>query len=126
IVEIETLEPSAFNTLEILQRPTQPQEIVAVACPSEKGASTSQLTITGRGGLPNRPQELLTAQSMIEFEDSATVDQAERSPESNNQTLPPPAQNWYRDANGTIVLTDRAVGTLSSNAPGKAIDCNQG
>ncbi|MEO0834636.1 MAG: filamentous hemagglutinin N-terminal domain-containing protein [Cyanobacteria bacterium J06642_3] len=125
IVEIETLEPSAFNTLEILQRPTQPQETVAVACPSEKGASTSQLTITGRGGLPNRPQELLTAQSMIEFEDSATANQAERSG-SNSQPLPPPAQNWYRDAQGTVVLTAQATGTSSSNVPGKAIDCNQG
>ncbi|MEO1004605.1 MAG: filamentous hemagglutinin N-terminal domain-containing protein [Cyanobacteria bacterium J06638_38] len=124
VVDIETLEPTTFDTLDVPQQPTQAQETVAVACPSEKGASNSQLTITGRGGLPNRPQELLTAQSIIEFEDSTSqTTEPERSPVTS-QTLPPPARNWYRDAQGTVILTAQAVVNSTTNSANNVIDCN--
>ena len=67
VVDIETLEPNTFYSLELAQQTTRSQEEVAVGCAAESNKNTSQLTIVGRGGLPNRPQELLNAQSLIEF-----------------------------------------------------------
>ena len=122
VVDIETLEPTTLDTLEVPQQPTQPQETVAVACPSERGASNSQLTITGRGGLPNRPQELLNPQAMIQFDDPKT--QIERSPTTTKNTLPPPARNWYRDAQGTVILTAQASGSSTENSASNPLDCH--
>ncbi|MEM9507200.1 MAG: filamentous hemagglutinin N-terminal domain-containing protein [Cyanobacteria bacterium P01_E01_bin.35] len=116
VVDIETLEPTAIGILEVVQQPTKPQEEVAVACPANRGASVSQLTITGRGGLPNRPQEMLNAESMIEFDtgDNSAV-QEKLSPTVTRDTLPPPARSWYQDARGTVVLTPQATGVSSNN-----------
>ena len=122
VVDIETLEPTTLDSLDVPQQPTKPQETVAVACPSERGASNSQLTITGRGGLPNRPQELLNAQAMIQFDDPTT--QIERSPATAKKTLSPPARNWYRDAQGTVVLTAQASGSSPENSASNPLDCH--
>lgn len=116
VVDIETLEPTAIGILEVVQQPTKPQEEVAVACPANRGASVSQLTITGRGGLPNRPQEMLNAESIIEFDtsDNSAV-QEKLSPTVTKNTLPPPAHSWYQDAQGTVVLTAQATGVSPNN-----------
>lgn len=121
VVEIETLEPNTLDSFDIPQKLTQPQESVAVACPSQRRANISQLTITGRGGLPRRPQELLNAESLIEFDDSAA--QAERSPSVSQTTLPAPARSWYKDAQGTVVLTARAAGAVPNNSVSNPVDC---
>lgn len=121
IVDVETLAPNTLDTLEVPQQPTQAQEAVAVACPSEKGASSSQLTITGRGGLPNRPQEQLSPQSMIEFEASAAQT---KPPATSKQTLPPPARNWYQDAQGNVILTSQAVVSSPENYVSNPVDCH--
>lgn len=123
IVDIETLEPTTLDTLDLPQQPTQPEEVVAVACPSEKGASTSQLTVTGRGGLPNRPQELLNAQSIIEFEQPHT--QTEQFSTTSERTLPPPARSWYQDAQGNVVLTAQAIANSPENSVSNSVDCHQ-
>ena len=122
IVDIETLEPTNLDALDVPQQPTQAQEVVAVGCPSQRGASNSQLTITGRGGLPSRPQELLNAQSIIEFADSKT--QIERSPDTIKKTLPPPARSWYKDAQGNVILTAQTMGSLSENSALNFLDCH--
>ena len=121
IVDIDTLQPSTLDSLEVPQQPTQPQEQVAVACPSEKGASASQLTITGRGGLPNRPQELLNARSIVEFEPESA--NQPKTPLLAKTTLPAPARSWYKNAQGTVVLTAQAAKTTSSNSTVKAVNC---
>ena len=123
IVDIETLEPTTLDTLDLPQQPTQPQEVVAVACVSEKGASTSQLTVTGRGGLPNRPQELLNAQSIIEFEQPQT--QTEQFSNTSERTLPPPARSWYQDAQGNVILTAKAIANSPENSVSNSVDCHQ-
>jgi len=112
IVDIETLEPTTLDNLDVPDQPTQPQETVAVACPSERGASTSQLTIIGRGGLPSRPQELLNAQSLIEF------DKAEK------KILPPAARGWYQDAQGNVILTSQAVESSPGNSASNSVNCH--
>ena len=136
IIDVETLEPTTLNTLNIPQQLSQTQEVVAVACPSEPGANASQLTITGRGGLPNRPQEQLTAQSMIEFEEQVALKDStarprrspsrgsgDSSPVSSKPTLPLPAHNWYQDAQGNVILTSQAVTSSSNNSATKSVDC---
>ena len=118
IVNIETLEPTTVDALSVVTQPTQAQEEVAVACPNEPGANASQLTIIGRGGLPNRPQELLNARSLIEFESKAEV-----STPPTKATLPNPARGWYRDADGKVILTAQATTGSANNSPIKAVDC---
>ncbi len=123
VVEIETLEPTnTLDSFDLSQRPTQPQEAVAVACPSAREANISQLTITGRGGLPQRPQELLSAESIVEFDDSAAS--AKRSPSAGQTTLPAPARSWYRDDQGTVVLTAQAAGIAPNNSAANTVDCH--
>lgn len=124
LVDIETLEPTtSLSSLEIPQQPTQPQEEVAVACPSES-RNNSQLTITGRGGLPNRPQELLNARSLIEFAPVA----ASKTPIKpvKQAILPPPARGWYRLPSGQVMLTAQNMDNLASpqNSPINTVNCH--
>ena len=124
VVNIETLESTTIDSLEVLQQPTQPQEEVAVACPSNRGASVSQLTIIGRGGLPNRPQKMLNPQSIIEFDaiDNPAV-RENQSPSVTKKILPPPARSWYKNARGTIVLTARSARVSPDNSPSTSVNC---
>ena len=125
VVDIETLEPN--NTLDVLdvsQQPTQPQEEVDVACPSEP-VSTSQLTIVGRGGLPNRPQELLNARSLTEFKDRNNTATKAETPRDRT-ALPAPARGWYRNDRGQVMLTAQAIESSVSNSAINSADCHRG
>lgn len=119
VVDIETLEPTTLNSLDVPQQLTQPQQQVAVACPSEPNNNISQLTITGRGGLPNRPQEPLNARSLIEFTPTATM----KTP-IKQTSLPAPARGWYRHSDGQVVLTANAGASLPNNSPIKSTNCH--
>jgi filamentous hemagglutinin family protein len=120
-VEIDTLEPTTLNSLDTPQQPTQPQEEVAVACPSAPGNTASQLTITGRGGLPNRPQELLNGRSLIEF---VSPTAASKTP-VKQATLPAPAQGWYRQDNGQVVLTAQTQVASAQSSLTNSADCHR-
>ena len=124
MVNIETLEPNTtLNLLDVSQQPTQPQEEVAVACPSEPGDNASQLTITGRGGLPNRPQELLNGRSLIEFKDlSNTATKTETT--GDFASLPSPARGWYRNNKGQVMLTAATDNSTSKNSLVSSLDCH--
>ena len=123
IVDIETLEPTTIDSLEVLQQPTQPQEEVAIACPSDRSTSVSQLTITGRGGLPNRPQEMLNPKSIIQFGTDDNLVQEKQSPTVTKNTLPFPARSWYKNARGTVVLTAQAANISPNNSASTPVDC---
>ncbi|MEO1466901.1 MAG: hypothetical protein AAFR89_11910, partial [Cyanobacteria bacterium J06633_1] len=120
VVDIETLEPTTLNTLDVRPQLTQSQEEVAVACPSQPTANVSQLTITGRGGLPDQPQELLNARSLIEF---APPTAASETPVSQ-ATLPSPARGWYRNAKGKVVLTAQAMSISPRNSGINGANCH--
>ena len=127
VVNIETLEPNTtLNTLDLSQQPTQPQETVAVACPSEPNNSASQLTIIGRGGLPNRPQELLSGRSLIEFSDPGNTATKAKTPTAQN-ALPAPARGWYRNDRGQVMLTAQSLdhSNGASNSIVNSVDCHQ-
>ena len=120
IVDIQTVEPTRLDAVEVRPQPTQPQEEVAIACPAEGGASISRLTVTGRGGLPPRPQELLSAKSTIEFEGTSPTEESTSKPDP----LPRPAKGWYRDKSGTMVLTSKANSQHYNSASASA-DCHK-
>ncbi len=125
VVEIETIEPD--NNLEIINLPTQltqVQESVAVACPVERQANSSGLTVTGRGGLPPRPQEPLSSESVVGF--NSSLPQEKQSLNSTTQTkskLPLPARSWYVDARGTVTLTAQSFATISQNIQLNSSNC---
>ena len=124
VVDIETLEPTTVDLLEVIQQPTQAQEEVAVACPADRGASVSQLTIIGRGGIPNPPQEMLNARSVIEFNavDNPAV-QEKHLQSVTEKSLPLPARGWYKDPRGTVVLTAQPASSSPNNFASTAVNC---
>ncbi|BAZ45589.1 filamentous hemagglutinin family outer membrane protein [Chondrocystis sp. NIES-4102] len=108
VVRINTLNPD--SNVEIVDMPTKltkPQEAVALACAKTNQANSSQLTITGRGGLPPRPNEVLTSESLINFNNSNAQSQSQE--DTFNSQLPAPARNWYINSAGKVVLTSQAT-----------------
>ena len=126
VIDINTLQPnSQFELLDLPQQPTQIKETVVVACPSNSGDSISKLTITGRGGLPRRPQETLSSESIIPFESADSQSKESSKPTDNHiSLLPPPAQSWYRDNDGTVILSARPAATAIDNSPQTSLDCS--
>ncbi|NMG09688.1 S-layer family protein [Brasilonema sp. UFV-L1] len=99
------------EAIDVPQEIVQPEEVVAQACTPKKEQNRSEFTITGRGGLPPRPGELLSSKALVSFEpfqpenlsqSRTTVEQAQTS------ELPPPALGWYVNPKGTVVLTANA------------------
>ena len=121
IIDIETIEPNtSLNYLDAPPQPTQPQEEVTVACPSASVNNTSQLTIIGRGGLPNRPQELRDGRSLIEFTDPNHT----ANKPTAQKTLPAPARGWYRNDLGRVTLTAKSIDSSGANSAINSVDCH--
>ena len=125
-VKIETIEPnSRLQTVNLPQQPTQPTKAVAVACAADRQTDTSELTITGRGGLPPRPQEPLSSESIIDFDAPvAQVKQPLNFATKASSTLPPPARSWYVDPKGTVVLTAQSSETAPHDVRLNSPDCH--
>ncbi len=142
VVNIDTLDLN--QNLEIVDIPiqlTQPKDTVALACSVTQKPNASKLTISGRGGLPPRPNEPLTSESIVSFEvlenspqtigDKNIDRDSEHSPpkdipdvndehdgiiSEDNAELPAPARNWYTNDRGVVVLTAQST-TQSTAAP---------
>jgi filamentous hemagglutinin family protein len=89
------------------------EEIVAQICPANKQQHQSEFTITGRGGLPPRPNESLSSEALLSFESSSTQTEhlshtAIAQEKATASELPPPAQGWYVNSKGAVVLTAQA------------------
>ncbi len=126
LVDIRTFEPNTrLEAIDLSRTPTQPQEAVAVACPVERQPNTSELTITGRGGLPPRPKEPLSSESIIGFDASVSqVKEPLNSATKANSILPPPARSWYVDAEGTVVLAAQSSATIPHDVRLNSPDCH--
>ncbi len=117
------------EAIDVPQEIVQPEEVVVQACTAKKEQDRSEFTITGRGGLPPQPNELLSSKALVSFEPS----QAENlSPstmaikQTQTATLPPPARGWYVNPKGTVVLTANApivtyytAGAIASSCHGQ-------
>ena len=112
--EVELVLPETEASLEFLEVPEEvisPEQVVALACPANS-SSPSQFTITGRGGLPPRPSESLSPQALVSFDDSQASSNPDPAPSSSE--LPPPAQGWYVNAQGAVILAAQSATPYSS------------
>jgi filamentous hemagglutinin family protein len=118
VVEIETLElNSELEVVNLPQQPTQPQETVSLACSAERSLNNSQLTVIGRGGLPPRPQEPLSGESLLDFNLAPPTTRKSDRLSENTSKLPLPARNWYVNSHGKVVLTARSSDSDNSTLP---------
>ena len=124
-VQINTLQPNTqLEAIDIPTQPTTPQETVAVVCPSNAQADTSELSITGRGGLPPRPQKPLNSSSIVTFADPDSSPQSQLSSKTSPEnSLPSPARSWYVDSKGTVVLSASTSDTVTNNSPQTNPNC---
>ncbi len=125
IVNINTLEPNP--NLEIVNVPIklkQPEEAVAQACSGEQKPNASQLTISGRGGLPNRPNDTLSSESIVSVGLPQNQAQTDRNKNlESSSKLPAPAHNWYVNSKGVVVLTAQSTAT-TNNSQFNSSDCH--
>ncbi|MGF1539013.1 MAG: filamentous hemagglutinin N-terminal domain-containing protein [Pleurocapsa sp.] len=125
VINIQTIQPETqLAAVDLPQQPTQPEETVALACSTKRQDNNSELTIIGRGGLPPRPQDPLSSESMVNFD--TTVTPAAETPVASNKTtqLPTPARSWYLDNRGQVVLTANSGETVPHNSALPAANCH--
>ena len=121
VININTLDPNP--NLEVIDIPiqlTQPKETVALACGVTSQPNASKLTISGRGGLPPRPNEPLTSESLVSLGVAGQHNQGTEEKQIDRKvTFPSPARNWYTNAQGVVVLTAQstAANPLHFNSP---------
>ena len=128
-VTLSTIEPNTdLDAIDLPQQFTQLEETVALACASDREPQTSELIITGRGGLPPRPSEPLSGRSLIDFDSSAAGANRVSSPKVTSQRttseLPLAARSWYLKPEGTVVLTANSSTTLTHNSRINSPDCH--
>ncbi len=98
--------------------------LIAQTCPASRGQGQSEFIVTGRGGLPDNPSEMLNGDA-IEVNLATLNPKAENrsSPTvSTNPTAPAPvpiveAQGWVTGKNGEVILTAFAP-TVTAQSPG--------
>jgi large exoprotein involved in heme utilization and adhesion len=98
--------------------------LIAQTCPASRGQGQSEFIVTGRGGLPDNPSEMLNGDA-IEVNLATLNPKAENrsSPTvSTNPTAPAPvpiveAQGWVTGKNGEVILTAFAP-TVTPQSPG--------
>ena len=118
VVDIDTLEPN--SNLDIVEVPielTQAKDTVAQACSLDQKDYNSRLTINGRGGLPTRPSDALRDEAIVSLEVPQNLTQPRQSGAAKNiesHKLPPPAQNWYLNSQGVVVLTAKSAATTKN------------
>jgi filamentous hemagglutinin family protein len=109
---VEVFTPDVDTNLEVLDVPeqvTQPDDVVAFACAAGPRQTRSEFTITGRGGLPPRPNEALSSEALVSFGSSATEATSTGTAQAADASeLPPPARGWYVNDRGTVVLAAQA------------------
>jgi filamentous hemagglutinin family protein len=124
-VEINT--PDVDPSRDLIQLPTQPIDVrglVGQVCQADAGLNQSSFVVTGRGGLPPKPNELLRGEAV--FADWISLE----SPASDNQTTTATlsdkpsqsrqiveAKGWIIDEQGNVILTAEATNMTSANLP---------
>ena len=113
VVEIDTLNFNPdFEAVDLPIQLARPESAVDLACSSNSGNGSS-LTVSGRGGLPPRPSEVLNSKSLVDFADSIA-----EVPESSVAQLPAPARSWHVDSQGRTILTASSAERSNFNSSG--------
>ncbi len=116
-VEFNTpdVEPSQ-GLVDLPEDVVKSEQEVALACQADKGEKSSQFIITGRGGLPPSPSEPLSSDTIRVTGSTSSSDITPQPTRVAAVELPPPAQGWYVNEQGNLVLTAQAP-TVSSQSP---------
>jgi filamentous hemagglutinin family protein len=127
VVEINT--PDFDPSKEQIKLPTEVVDVTGLInqnlCTVGQG---SQFIVTGRGGLPNSPRDLLNAEPgwedwrIAQETVSATSTQGDR-PQPNNSQKIVEAQGWTIAANGKIILTVEPFGVTSQAMRSRPLNC---
>jgi filamentous hemagglutinin family protein len=124
-VEINT--PDVDPSRELNQLPTKPIDVrglVGQVCQADAGLNQSSFVVTGRGGLPPKPSELLRGEAV--FADWISLESQGSDNDNNTATLPDKpsqprqiveAKGWIRDEQGNVILTAEATNMTSGNPP---------
>ena len=105
----------SFGLVTLPVQPVDVTGLIAQGCPANVGSRASKFVVTGRGGLPDNPSDLLSS-------DAVQVDLVTLNPESENRSVasvstqptsatPAPlveATGWVIGANGQVTLTAQA------------------
>lgn len=117
---VEVFTPDVETNLEVLDVPeqvTQPEDVVALACAATPRQTRSEFTITGRGGLPPRPNEALSSEALVSFGSPAAETTSTATPQAaDTLELPPPARGWYVNDRGAVVLAAQAPAASPYNS----------
>ncbi|MDX2215380.1 MAG: filamentous hemagglutinin N-terminal domain-containing protein [Oculatellaceae cyanobacterium bins.114] len=119
VVEINATD---FDTRAIANLPValpDASQLIARNCPSEGGQELGEFVVTGRGGLPANPNEILGSEDVltdwVDPTDEAAPHHPSESgePQSNLHTPIVEAQQWMMNSNGDVVL----VATNPNHSP---------
>ncbi|MEQ9552061.1 MAG: S-layer family protein, partial [Coleofasciculus sp. G3-WIS-01] len=104
--------PDSDPSRGLIQFPTQPVDVrglVNQVCQADVVENRSQFVVTGRGGLPPKPNELLRGEAVLadwiplESEADESVEVTTTIPRSNVRIVE--ANGWEIDAEGNVTLT---------------------
>ncbi|MCL6436132.1 MAG: filamentous hemagglutinin N-terminal domain-containing protein [Leptolyngbyaceae cyanobacterium HOT.MB2.61] len=104
----------SFRVDPLPERYTPPR--VSEGCDPRVRQETSRFVVTGRGGLPSDPTEVLNPGAIATPSSSASVSATPVPPASPTSNLIKPAQGWVRDANGNVRLVADASNSASGNS----------
>ncbi|WP_414753385.1 filamentous hemagglutinin N-terminal domain-containing protein [Anabaena sp. CCY 9910] len=128
-VEINT--PEVQPDQGLINLPTQPVEPrLAQVCQAVAGRNQDSFTITGRGGLPNNPNELLYSDAVLtDWVAVSNVENIPNTPISKSISTPTQtniveATGWVISPQGEVVLTVNTPNTKSPNSWQKTSACN--
>ncbi|MFP5275149.1 beta strand repeat-containing protein, partial [Coleofasciculus sp.] len=115
VLNIPDVDPSRdLNPLP--SEPIDVRGLVGQVCQADAGFNQSSFVVTGRGGLPPKPNELLRGEAV--FADWISLESPASDNDNSTATLPdkpsqPPtiveANGWIRDAQGNVILTAEAT-----------------
>lgn len=113
-VEINTPEVDpASGLVQLPSTPEDPSDQIVAGCPADRG---NRFSITGRGGLPDSPNQMLRSQELWRDrrdlfalsdrsrEVSRRIDREKLPTETGREQIVE-AQGWIMSSNGTIILT---------------------
>jgi filamentous hemagglutinin family protein len=112
------------------QLPTQlvdPTRKIDSSC-AARGDNESKFTVTGRGGLPSTPNDLLTSDQVLDdFGTLATANPPASEPVKPVPSSPPKqlveAQGWIIAADGQVILTAQAPSVTPHSSPLTPASC---
>lgn len=123
-VRVDTLATQPISTTTFLENIAQPPGIVST-CQSNSNTRENTFVITGTGGIPPNPDDILSTNSG--WYDRSAIAQSKDTLEEKSPVVPAQiieAQGWRKNADGTIVLTAEPTGEIALTAAAN-VGCNQ-